>query len=302
MSIDQAVARLEAGQVGLVGLQPTASVRLLDLDDTSAVLKTAYADRGFHVVTVRLRDTSSVGYFVLMCLPGPARLDDRASLRAAIGFAVDRERLPAPADFVRSKATGRFLQPGDLGHALQPQAFRFDPARARQLAGASWPGSAATPLRLMTDDRYGDLLVSQLAAAGIPATHVPPGDMTPVDDRYPVDLVTATVFVPRFGAELLDSLARFGSGPLQRLAELAPLTAELLGEPRRTKRAALYGQIERRLLEAAISVPLQAFDPSTPTAIYLVSDHLVGDLGAEALSLLEGSIPALHRLRWRSDR
>jgi ABC-type transport system substrate-binding protein len=119
-----------------------------------------------------LRQRISTAYVLLNHASGP--LSDNPTLRRALNFAVDRERIATVLQEGKDIATSRILPAELLGGSPAPVPYRHDPDQARRLlAEAGYPEGEGLPeLTLLTSinesiRRYAVSIQSDLAQIGV---------------------------------------------------------------------------------------------------------------------------------------
>jgi peptide/nickel transport system substrate-binding protein/oligopeptide transport system substrate-binding protein len=192
-----------------------------------------------------------------------------ARVRRAIAHAIDREALVSASPATRREAVG-ILPPGLPGYSPQKKALSFDPQEAsRLLAAAGYPGGEGLePVVLYTTTKSGavqrllEALGSDLQRVGIP---LEVRDVNWAEFAQRLDEREAPAFLLGWIADLADPDAflrsLFEPGAAANFFDLRDdRTHELIrngaGEINPVRRAELYRELERHVLELAPLVPL----------------------------------------------
>jgi ABC-type transport system substrate-binding protein len=211
--------------------------------------------------------------------------DDRA-VRRALAQAIDRERL---ADVILQGAaepSAAILPPGMPGHTATANPYDYDPQAARQALVESRYGGAASvpPITLNVAGESGDAPVAEAVAdilkESLPGLRVTVEQSPWEQYQQEIDAGTYPMFIQGWAADYLDpqdflDLQFHSDSELNETGFADAQVDEWLEAARverdPTRRLALYGQAERRVLAAAPWVPLY-----TGTQLWLVSDRVHG--------------------------
>jgi ABC-type transport system substrate-binding protein len=220
------------------------------------VPKPALAALDVRVVPIQVRDRTHVLSLWWMA----SALGAQKDVRRAVAIALDRSELARGYVGGGLVASGRFLEPRLFGHSPGLEV----PERNVEGARRALRALAGKPLRLAAFREYRSLaegVATQLEAAGVRTTQVEVNATSlpaVIRDRS-VDVVLLHMVSNLIGAEpclLLDGatrrirLAGFNDDPLKDLA------ARAVAEPSTARRAELYADAERRLLEMSYWIPI----------------------------------------------
>lgn len=223
-------------------------------------------------------------------------LDD-VRVRRAIAHAIDRDALVAASPSTRRIATG-ILPPGLQCYAPEPKVLAYDPAESRRLlAEAGHPGGRGLPpIELVTITRTGaaarmtESIIKDLAAVGL-AVKVSEVSWSDLNKR--IDAHSAPLFKLSWVADINDPDSFLRStfetgGQANFFAYSDEETDTLLAQGEREmnpmKRARIYRDVERRILEQAPLVPLYHPIDALATQSY-VHGLEPGPLGISVLEL-----------------
>ncbi len=218
-------------------------------------------------------------FMVLLLLARDGGLLADTNVRRAVALGVDRGALARLAPEA-TRPLHRLLLPHQLGYAAGERGY--PDAAARALLGDA--ERAGHELYIGTYEQLrpvADALVTQLGAVGLTATVVP---MTPASAgelmaKRELDAVLATAYLETFGTEpypYLGDIARQSASHGFTDPTLDALADEVASEPSRANRAALFADLEARLLELTPLVPIAHLHEAGSTTLYLLRPEVGG--------------------------
>lgn len=243
---------------------PNAQVAALLAGDVDAVAAAATAEQALRVQRTagfKVIEATTTNTVVLAINNSRSPLDD-VRVRRALSYAVDREEVMLGAEFGFGAPIGSHMSPAEPYYADLTELYPHDPNQARQLLAEAGYGDGlrltlSLPHQYAYAVRAGELIADQLSRVGV---------------RIDIELVEWATWVSRIFGEADYDLTVIGhaepmdigiyGNPDYYFRYDGPEVRALLEEVRRTgdeeRRAALYGDIQRKLADDAANVWLYA--------------------------------------------